>query len=297
MSFAINLLMALLVAPLMAGVVRKFVRGLVHSRQGPPLAQPFHDLTKLLGKEDLRTSISFLMNYAPTIVLAAMLAAALLTPMGLPAPINAHGDLVLFVYMLALAAIATIMISVSAVGPYSMANSAAEIIGHFTVEPVMVICLLAAALKAASPTMWDLATWNADNAGSLSMVVAAIALFLALIAQVGKLPFDAPEADTDIMDGPIAALSGPRLAQFQLASLMKQIIYASILAAVFIPWGLGYIFPLNVLVHILKVCVLVVLMGLVDVVNPRLRSEQVMWFFVFVIVLALAALGLAIAGL
>ena len=102
MSIAMNLAMALLVAPVLAGIVRKYVRALVHSRQGPPLLQPYYDLAKLLGKEDLRTSPAAIINYAPTVVLAAMMTAALLIPMGVAGPFHGHGDMALLIYMLML---------------------------------------------------------------------------------------------------------------------------------------------------------------------------------------------------
>ena len=51
----LNAAIALLLSPLFEGIMRK-LRAAIHSRVGPPVIQPYLDLLKLLGKEDLRTS-------------------------------------------------------------------------------------------------------------------------------------------------------------------------------------------------------------------------------------------------
>jgi len=71
---------------------------------------------------------------------------------------------------------------------------------------------------------------------SISMVIATIAMLMAMQAQIGKQPFDIAEAETEVMGGAFIELSGPRLA-CSVASFARQIVYASMLAAIFIPWG------------------------------------------------------------
>jgi len=296
MTFALNIGLALLMGPLLAGVVRKMVRARVHSRQGPPIVQPFYDLFKLLGKEDLESSPSLLLRYAPLVDFAAILAAALLTPMGLRAPLGGYGDMIVFAYFITIAAVAVIMVGLICASPYSMMGAGREIMMHLVVEPVLIICLVTAAIKSGSLLMWDMAAWNYVNGASISMIIAGVVLFLALQAQVGKLPFDIAEAETEIMGGPFVEISGPKLALFQWAFFARQIVYASVLVAIFIPWGLKFAFPWNAGAHLLKVIVVIVLVGLIDVVNPRLRIDQAMTYFFGVILVALVAMGFALIG-
>jgi len=296
MTAAINIGLALLVGPLLAGLVRKYLRARLHSRQGPPVLQPFYDLFKLLGKEDLRSSTSPVVIYGPMVALAAALAAALLTPMGTQPPLGHYADMIVFAYLITIAAVATVMVGLSSPSPYSAVGAGREIMMHIVVEPVLIICLVTAAFKAEAFMMWDMAQWYHHHGPAASMIVAAVALLLALQAQIGKLPFDIAEADTEIMGGPFIELSGPRLALFQWASFARQIVYASVLAAIFIPWGVAFAFPFNILAHLATVVALIVLVGLIDVVNPRLRIEQAMAYFLAVIGLAIVALVLAIAG-
>ncbi len=296
MGFAVNIGLALLIGPLLAGIVRKVVRARVHSRQGPPIVQPFYDLFKLLGKEDLQSAPSLVLQYAPLVAFASILVAALLTPMGMRAPLGGYGDLIVFAYFISIAAIVVVMTGLACASPYSMMGAGREVMMHLVVEPVLIICLVTAAIKAGSLLMWDMAAWNYVNGPAISMVAAAAALFLALQAQVGKLPFDISEADQELMGGPFIELSGPKLAMFQWAFFARQIVYASVLAAIFIPWGLSFAFPWNVGAHLLKVIVLIVLVGVIDVVNPRLRIDQAMSYFFGVIFMALVAVAFALIG-
>jgi len=296
MSFAINLGLVLLGGPLLAGIVRKMVRARVHSRQGPPILQPFYDIFKLLGKEDLQSAPSLVVYYTPLVAFASIMVAALLIPMGLRAPLGQYSDMIVLAYVVTIMAVATAMTGLTCASPYSMMGAGREVIMHLVVEPVLVIALVTAALKTGSLLMWDMAAWNYVNGPTVSMVISASALLLALQAQMGKLPFDIAEAETEIMGGPFIELSGPKLAMFHWASFARQIVYASIVAAIFIPWGFGYHFPWNVGAHLLKVVILIVLVGVVDVVNPRVRIDQAIAYFFGVIFFALVGLAFALIG-
>lgn len=299
MTFVINLGLALLGGPLLAGVVRKMVKARVHSRQGPPIIQPFYDLFKLLGKEDLESSPSLVLRYAPMVALAAILAAALLTPMGLPPPLGGYGDMIVFAYFITIAAVMIVIAGVVSASPYSMIGAGREIMMHLAVEPVLIICLVIAAIKSGSLLMWDMVWWNYVNGLSIntpSMIIGGVALLLALQAQVGKIPFDIVEAETEIMGGPLIELSGPKLALFEWAFFARQIVYASVLVAIFIPWGTGFALPWNIAAHLLKITVVILLVGLIDVVNPRLRIDQAMAYFFGVVFVALVGMAFALIG-
>ncbi|MGD9498630.1 MAG: respiratory chain complex I subunit 1 family protein [Armatimonadota bacterium] len=296
MSAAITIGLALLGGPLLAGVVRKHLRARVHSRGGPPVLQPFYDLLKLLVKEDLRSSPSPVVAYGPMVALAAALVAALATPMGTQPPLGQYADMIVFAYLITIAAVATAMVGLSSLSPFSVVGAGREIMLGIVVEPVMVICLVTAAVKAHSLVLWDMAQAGAVGGTPPSMIVAAIALLIAMQAQIGKQPFDIVEAETEVMGGPLVELSGPRLALFEWSAFVRQIVYASMLASIFIPWGIGYAFPWNLVAHLAKLAAIYALVGLVDVVNPRLRVEQAMRFLVLVIAVAVVGLGLALGG-
>lgn len=104
-----NIAVVLVVAPFFQGVLRK-ITAVVQSRQGPPLRQPYFDLLKLLGKEDIESGESPAMQrFAVYLALATVLTTACLVPMGFPAPMNNAGDVILLIYLLTLGGICTLL--------------------------------------------------------------------------------------------------------------------------------------------------------------------------------------------
>src|SRR5512142_191223 len=104
-----NIALVLLVAPLCEGILRK-VTARVQSRQGPPLWQPYFDLLKLLGKEDIESGQTPAMQrFAAYLSLATVLTLACLVPMGSATPLNGAGDAVLVIYLLTLSGICTLL--------------------------------------------------------------------------------------------------------------------------------------------------------------------------------------------
>jgi formate hydrogenlyase subunit 4 len=290
-----NLLLVLLLSPLLEGMIRK-LKATIHSRKGPPIIQPYLDLLKLLGKEELRSTQSLYFRMAPIAALAAILVAALLVPMGGGSPLGFGGDAIAFLYFFALSSVA-IMIGGFATGsPYAAIGGSREMMMLLTVEPVLAIALITAAVKAKTLELGQMSIGIHDTGFAISLMVAVVAAFLALQAQLGKLPFDIPEADQEIMEGPFVESSGPSFALFRLSFFARQLVLGSLLVQVFVPWPQFGVLYLDVVFNLIKVFVAIVLVGVIDAVVPRLRIDQSMNYFKYVIAVALIALGFALIG-
>jgi formate hydrogenlyase subunit 4 len=161
----------------------------------------------------------------------------------------------------------------------------------------MVVALVVGAVKAGTLATFGIAGWNLENGPSVSMAVAGIAFLLALQAQAGKLPFDIAEADQEIMGGPLIEQSGPRFALFRWAMWAKQFVLAMLLVEVFVPWPRTGVIPVDVLFALAKTFVVLVVVALVDVVNPRLRVDQAMNYYLRVAFSSVAALAFAVIGM
>lgn len=292
----LNLALVVGLAPLAEGLMRK-LRAIVHSRKGPPITQPYLDLMKLLAKEDLTPAAGLAWQLAPSVCLGAVLMAALLIPLGPPAPLSAAGDAIAFIYFAALASVAVMLGAFASGNPYAYVGASREMMMVLSVEPVMAIALVTAAVKAHSLRFSDMVAYYVGAGPSVSMVVAGVAFLLALQAQVGKLPFDIAEAEQEIMEGPFIERSGPGLALFKLASYAKFLIFGSVLIQVFAPWPRLGLWPADLVINFAKVGVLMLLVGLVNAVNPRLRIDQSMAYFCRIVVfVAVAALVFASIG-
>ena len=291
----LNVAIALLLSPLYEGVLRK-VRAAIHSRIGPPVTQPYWDLLKLLGKEDLRSGGGAVYASLPPLVLGSLLLLATLVPMGAAAPLSFVGDMVAVLYVAAMSSVLVMLNAFASASPYAYVGSSREMLMALSVEPILAIALTVGAFKAGTLALGGMTASQVQNGPSISMIIAGLAFFLALQAQSGKLPFDIAEADQEIMGGPLVEQSGPRLALLRWAAWSKQLVLAFLLVEVFLPWPRFGILPVDLAASGLKVLVVLLLVEVVDVVNPRLRIDQAMGYFVRVALASLSALAFAVIG-
>lgn len=291
-----NLIIILLLAPLYEGVLRK-VKALVHSRIGPPIYQPYLDILKLLGKEDLRVSKNILIGLSPIVCFGSIMMVGLLTPIGsIRAPLEGGGDVIVLIYFIALLSFAIMIGSAATINPYAFVGLIRKMMLYLVLEIVVVISILTGVVRSGSFVISDIVMWNLKNGPTFSMLLAAIPFFLVIQAQVAKLPFDIAEADQEIMEGTFIEASGPRLALFKWTFYTKQIIYSSLFLEIFLPWPKTYIIPIDIVINLIKVLIVMLIVGVIDVVNPRLRIDQAIKYYTGVSIVALIALAFAIIG-
>jgi formate hydrogenlyase subunit 4 len=291
----LNVAIALLLSPLYEGVLRK-VRAAIHSRIGPPITQPYWDLLKLLGKEDLRSGGGVVYASLPPLVLGSLLLLATLVPMGAAAPLSFAGDMIAVLYVAAMSSVLVMLNAFASGSPYAYVGSSREMMMALSVEPILAIALTVGAFKAGTLALGGMVAFQVQNGPSISMTIAGLAFFLALQAQSGKLPFDIAEADQEIMGGPLVEQSGPRLALLRWAMWTRQLVLAFLLVEVFLPWPRFGILPVDLAASGAKVLVVLLLVAVVDVVNPRLRIDQAMGYYVRVALSSLSALAFAVIG-
>jgi len=290
----INGAVALLVAPLFDGAARK-VKAIIHSRKGPPIIQTYIDILKLLGKEDLRCTASTIFRFAPAAALASFLVVAALTPIRAGGA-GQYGDMIAWIYFLTLGAGAIILMASASGNPFSSAGAAREIMMLLSVEPIVVIALITAAVKSQSLRLADMAGSNIAAGPSVSMVTAGVAFFLALQATMGKLPFDIAEAESEIVDGPLMEQSGPNLALLKAALLVRQLVYALLLVTLFCPWPVVAPWPVALVAALVKVLILFVIAAVIEAVSPRMRIDKAMSYMGRILFVSLAALAFAVIG-
>lgn len=296
LSVVAYLAVVLFASPLIEGVMRK-VKATIHSRKGPPIVQPYLDLAKLLVKEDLSSGAGAIGRLAPAAAFGATLAAAFLVPIGVAAPAGEAGDLFLFVYLITLSSACIIAGGLAQASPFSHIGSTREMMMVVTVEAVLIITLITAALTGRTAILTGLVALPLR----VSMLVAGFCYLFAMQAVLGKLPFDIPEAEQEIMEGALIEYSGPSLALLKWTFYMRQLLFGSLFVSLFAGWprlGLSGLpgAVLGMCLTYVGVLVLGLLVVLVDATNPRLRIDQSLRFFAGLIVVALAGAGLAAFG-
>ncbi|MEI7729874.1 MAG: complex I subunit 1 family protein [Verrucomicrobiota bacterium] len=293
-----NVLIVLLLAPLFEGILRK-VTAKLQSRQGPPIRQPYFDLLKLLGKEDIESGeVPLMQRFAVYLSLGTILTVAWLVPMGASAPLNDASDVVLLVYLLALCGISTMLAGLAAGSTYSLLGISREMMSVITLEPLFVIAVVIGSTHVGSlrlDTVFSGSVYAASHFPWSGLIMLAVML-LSFQAFVQRIPFDTAEAETELMEGPMMEYSGPKLALLKYAQMAKLVIYSALFVALFFPWGQGWMFPLNVVWFWAKVFLLVILVTLVAATHARYRIDQVIRYYAVLVVIALFALLLAGLG-
>ncbi len=296
LSGVLNVATVLLLAPLFQGILRK-ITARIQSRQGPPIWQPYFDLLKLLGKEDIESGETPPMQrFAAYLSLATVLALACLVPMGLAVPMNGAGDVILLIYLLTLSGICTLLAGLAAGSTYSLLGISREMMSMITLEPLLVVVLIIAALHVHSLRLDSVLSGSLYATAGIpwSGLILLGVMLLAFQAFVQRVPFDISEAETELMEGPLMEYSGPKLALFKYAQMAKLIIYSAIFASLFLPWGSHLVFPIGWLLFWIKVLALVLVVTLVAATHARYRIDQAIRYFA--VLLAVAAVGLALAS-
>jgi formate hydrogenlyase subunit 4 len=293
-----NVMVVLALAPFCQGLLRK-VTARIQSRQGPPIWQPYFDLLKLLGKEDIESGVSAPMQrFTVYLSLAAVLTVACFVPMGFGAPMQGAGDVYLLIYLLTLCGVCTLLAGLAAGSTYSLVGISREMMSMIALEPLFAIALVVGAIHVQSFRLDSVLNGSvyAARGFSWSGLIMLGVILLSFQAFVQRVPFDTSEAETELMEGPLMEYSGPKLALSRYAQMARLIIYSALFVGLFAPWGSGLAYPLGCGLFWAKVFLLVLLVTVVAATHARYRIDQAIRFFAGLLAVAFVALILASYG-
>lgn len=288
------------IAGLVASWIVRKVSALVQYRVGPPVIQPFMDVLKLLGKEQLipEQANRFIFSLAPLVALSSViLLSAMLWKIALHKNTYFAGDIIVMLYLLVMPSLALIFGASASASPHASIGSAREIKLLISYElPLLlafVIVLVKAVGKLEQTELLSLAAISGlKPIMSISGFLAFLAAILCIQAKLGLTPFDVAEAETELAGGVLIEYSGPLLAIWKLAQAMMLIAMPLFVVELFCG-GFG---P-SIYAGIVKYVIILVLLILIKNTNPRMRIDQAMKFFwyycspVLVIAMVLALIG------
>ncbi len=254
----------------------------LQNRVGPPWFQPFADFVKLAAKEDVMPGQADrrIFILAPVIALASTVTAFFYIPIwSHKALYFFEGDVIVVLYLLTIPTITFFLAGWYSRSVFSMLGAARSVMQLFAYEIPLFLSILAPALLANSWSLSAMSTFYTDHPAL--MAVNVLGFILAIVALLGKLervPFDIPEAETEIVGGTFTEYSGRLLAIFRLATGIEMIVGASLIAAVFLPFGLGLPAPVAFVLYLVKVLVIVAVISLLRSLAARLRIDQMINF-------------------
>jgi formate hydrogenlyase subunit 4 len=286
----IALLQILLVAagaPMLLGLLRAFKARLV-GRQGPPVGQAYADLVKLLGKEPVvSTTTSWIFRITPYLLAATMLAVSAAVPIltarsGLPFPSNILVVMYLFIFGTFFLALA----GLDAGSAFGGMGSSREVAVTALAEPAVILAIFALALRAGTTNLGGIVERFGQQpllAASPGHLLAFAAFFIVMLAETSRLPVDNPATHlelTMIHEAMVLEYSGRYLALVEWAGAMKLLLFMTLLANLFFPWGVpAQVAVLPVLsgfvALVLKLAVLTATLGVLEIALAKLRLFRV----------------------
>ena len=253
----------------------------LQNRVGPPWYQPLADFLKLAGKEVIipLDADKKIFPILPAITLTAVATAFLYVPVH---HVNSvypfEGDLIVVLYLLTLPTLTFFLAGWYSTSIYAAIGSVRVLTQLFSYEVPLFMALLAPALLANSWSISGIARYYNQN--PLYLLFNIPAFVVAVIACQGKLervPFDLPEAETEIVSGAFVEYSGRLYAIFRLAIDYELVVLSSVISAVFLPFFsanpvLGLVF------YLIRTLGILMVLAIFRSIMARIRIEQMVMF-------------------
>ena len=270
----LRLALWLILAPLLPGVINK-VKAWVAGRQGPPVLQLYYDLARLWRKGVVVSTLAspgFVI--APAIAWTAVIAAALLLPLaGAGATLSFDGDVLLFIYLLALARFCTAWGAMETGSAFEGMGAAREVSFAVLAEIGIITAVLTLVVQSGSISM-DSMFEPIPGPGAAHL---AVGLFVILLAENCRVPFDDPNTHlelTMIHEVMVLDHSGPPLAMILHGASVKLMLFSVFLAQAVLPLSeLPLVASMAALAG--AVLLITVAVGLVESLTARLAFKRV----------------------
>ena len=293
----------LCVSPAIVGLINK-VKARLQCRQGAGILQPYADLKKLFRKQPvLSTTTTWIFTATPYIVFASTVTAGLLIPViASQMPLNFAGNIIAFVYLLALGRFFLILAGLDSGSSFGGMGSSREAIVASLTEPAMIMAIFAIALTAGSTNLSTIVHRTALLEGIATdpsaRLMAISAVFIVALAETGRVPVDNPATHlelTMIHEAMVLEYSGRYLALLEWASAIKLLVFLTLIANVFAPWGIATSFTpmalsIGLAVYLIKVAGLALLIGTIECMFAKLRLFRVTDLLGVAFILALLGL-------
>lgn len=285
-GLALNIVQALLLlafAPLIAGIINK-VKAFLQKRQGASVLQEYFDLAKWWKKPTILTPYtSIIFVVAPAVYFITSFLAASMVPGFLAGQISIS-DAFIFVYILALGRFFMCLSSMDAATAFGGMGGSREVYVSVLVEPAVMLAILINSMRYHSTTLSGMVIDYDGAYFTVSAALACVAFFLVILAENSRLPVDNPDTHlelTMIHEGMTLEYSGPLLTLIHLGSMLKVMVFLTLFGALYLPLAV----PLAV-----KILFGAVLIGLVEILNNKMRLFKVRVYMGAAIVLLLLAI-------
>jgi len=268
----------------------------IQNRYGPlytgpsGILQPLADFIKLLSKEDVvpDSADRLIFNLAPLFIFALPLTALLLIPIAdEKAIIRFDGDLIFLMFILTLIAINIILSGYGSASPYSIiggVRSALQMIGY---EIPAAISIIGPALSAGSLSISGIVEWQISR-GMWTILLQPLGfgiIITCILAELDFVPFDIPEAETEIVAGWKTEFSGRKLALLRIGKDMEILLASALIASLYLGGAQYVAFIPPIIAFLIKTIAILFLLSLLRAIFARFRIDQTvsgMWRYLMI---------------
>lgn len=302
-----------LVSPFLLGMIGQ-IRSRLEGRKGPGIGQVRRDIRKYFRKNSIAPiGSTAVFSLTPYVYFGTAVLAAAITPIFVSSLISdTYADLFALVGILFLGTVSLILAGLDTGTAFGGMGASREMTILALVEPTILMSIYAVSIPSHSSNLTAIVRGllvHPLQAFLPGNVLALAALAIVVLAETSRLPIDNPSTHlelTMIHEAMILEYAGPKLALLEWASAIRLGVFLSLLANLFLPFGianLGGSFP-DILIGLaaisLKVIFLGAAIGAAEVFIAKLRLFRVPELLAgsFVIsVLAVAGSFLFSAGL
>ncbi len=258
------------------------------NRVGPfGLLQPFADVIKLLGKEDITPAGAdkLIYNIAPVMMVMSVLLIWAVVPLS---PIHVGMDLEIgALYIISVASFGTLSVifaSWSSNNKYALLGAFRVVAQLISYEVPLALSLLIPVMLAGSMSLVDITQAQAGMWFIFVAPLSAILFFISSQAETGRAPFDLLEAESELVAGFNIEYSGMKFALFFAGEFMHVFTNGVLMAVLFAGGYIGFgglensIPLLGIVFLFLKASVFYMLSLLIRNAIPRVRIDQLMNF-------------------
>jgi formate hydrogenlyase subunit 4 len=301
-DLTLHLLVALLLPPLLIGVINK-TKALFAGRVGPPWLQAYYDLIKLFQKGVvLSSTTTWIFAFGAAASLVTAVVAVLLIPLaGTAAPVSFVGDFVLFAAVLGLGRFFLMLSALDTGSSFEGMGAAREATFACFAEPVLFFGLLALAKitgRAELSGMLGPTLTSQWAVAAPSLLLILLSWFAVLLAENCRIPFDDPNTHlelTMIHEVMVLDHSGPPFGMILYGAALKLFVFAALLVRLVLPVNTGNV-VLSWGLFVAGVLAVAVAVGVVESVMARLRLIYVPSFLVVAGILSAFGFGLLLMG-
>jgi NADH-quinone oxidoreductase subunit H len=270
-------------------------------RTGPPFLQNFNDFFKLMGKETIisRQGITTLFILSPFLAFGSIVVTSSMIGVSLFYGTGILGDIIVIMYLLMIFSVMVVLGGSASGNVYSSFGAGREIKLLLADELVFILVLLIPIIKSGYQIKLHEIILYQQQSGiiitSVSGVLGFLAGLICIQAKMTLAPFNIPEAETEIVEGPFMEYTGPPLAFWKLNHFMMYVLFPFLLIALFLG---GFSFEgIGIVISLLKYFLILFLIIVIKNTNPRIRIDTALNFFwKYAVPVMIAAVILAVFG-